>query len=168
MASWDSPIRTGGWNFGSTPSVSFERLDNPVQAQPSQEDSRIAFYRDKFLEAETERKRLERHVEFLSDQLQKVQRLHDLDYQLWLLREKDNGTPRRTPSICGGRSGDGYVKVATAITGNYQRHRPWSKKVVQALNTTNTTTPEQTAEAEDSDPELAATLLRLLEEGNNE
>jgi hypothetical protein len=169
MSLWDSS--ESAWNFGdasnSAPSV--QRSMTSAQLPPQQEDTLVTFYRDKFNEAEAERKRLVRQVEFLRDQVLKAQKQHDLDYQLWLLREKDKdkekGSPRTlTPSLCGGRLGDGYVKVATTITGSYQRQPSWSKKVVKALSSPTIPDPMEEDEC-DSDPEMAATLLRLLEEG---
>jgi hypothetical protein len=131
----------------------------------SQEDPLVAYYREKYNQAEDEIKRLKRQVEFLQESVQRAQHQHELDYQLWLLRDQseDQRKKQGTPP-CGGGQGKGYVAVAEKITGNYQRIRPWARKVKTTLQ--SPTTPSTSKEESSDDPELEATLLRLLEEGN--
>lgn len=128
----------------------------------SPDDCLLDSYRKKNLELEEEVRRMKREIEYYKDALDKARHHHELDYQLWLLRDKDalklrSETPISSPTC------KGYKAVAQAITSTYQKRRtPWAKHVITQLSNAE---PMENEESED-DPELASTLLRLMEEGN--
>lgn len=91
---------------------------------------------------------------------------HDLDYQLFLLREQSNSdsAPCETPTPVSGRRTPprGYKEVAATITESYQRKRNcwWSRKATPTPTMDSKTVAAE--EVEDSDPEVLATLTALL------
>lgn len=129
----------------------------------SEDDILLDSYRQKNLALMEEVARLKREVEYLKDSLDKARHHHELDYQLWLLRDKD-ALKLRSETPTGSPTCKGYAAVAKAITSTYQKRRtPWAKHVINQLSAPEPSQMEN--EESDEDPELASTLLRLMEEG---
>lgn len=147
MDCWGSNSQSNGPWLYSTP------LDPESAKLSPEEDWKVAMYREENAKLKLEVRKLQTQVEFLRECLQKAQHDHDLDYQLFLLRDKTKSPPRLPVFPVG----NGYEAVAEKVASSLQR----AKKPRGKQKSPRPTTPP---EGPDSDPELAATLSRLLAE----
>jgi hypothetical protein len=110
---------------------------------------------------------LKSKVERLTQELLEARKTYELDYQLYLLREKTKDEEHRKTPFGLGRSGVGFDKVFEKVTSTYNRQRGWSKTSGFTGSPKSQVAPGMILVGDDEgeDPELAAQLLKLLEDG---
>ena len=113
-----------------------------------------------------ENARLKAQVERLTQELLEARKQYDLDYQLFLLREKAKDDEHRKTPFGQGRSGMGFNKIFEKVTSTYNRQRGWTKTSGFTGSPKTQVPPGMilVGDDEEDDPELAAQLLKLLEE----
>lgn len=154
----NSNSRDGYHGWSSSPKkTALSPEINGAQTAILPQDNAIAYYMTKANLLEQKVAVLERTVEFLTDSLHEARRQHDLDYQLYLLR---GGEKTPTPRLEPPPRGLGYEAVAQKVNSTFQR-RAWAGPKRK--------TPVMLEDPDDpiDDPELEATLRRLLDESKN-
>jgi hypothetical protein len=137
--------------FGGSQSNDPWWLDPSTVVKPAEHtDFEAEFYRTKAAQLAIENDRLKKQVAHLEEKLLMAQKHHELDYQLWLLREKN--APRPRPDW---PSGNGYKAVAEKVSSSFQR-KPKTRKP--------TPEPVMVEDPESEDFEIMQTLRHLYDE----
>lgn len=137
------------WASGSPPAGDAFRAHD-ASAATADYDASSEFYRQRAVELSIENDKLKREIAFLRESLYIARRDHDLDYQLFLLRNKTPPPQLQFPT------GKGYEAVSQKVQSSLQRVKKQTRKspvVVEVMDDGN-----------DSDKEIKDTLLRLLGE----
>lgn len=152
MDGWGSQSNSNGpWAF-FTQSEAPPKAPAPTPLAP-EEDWKVQMYFEENQRLNAEILRLKKQIEFLRESVQIARRDHDLDYQLWLLRDKSS------PRLPVFPTGIGSEALAEKVSATLLRNKkPRTPKTPKSPKT------QYSEIVPESDPEMEETLKRLLDE----